>query len=103
MTFSISGHVPSPVHGVTLATVLTVSTKHMPETDQDLSPWSWGREPHFGLEWFYAYEEDPSCGNQQIPEWLHKICTVAREKYNGNWVLMDPDGDVLDDFPTYEH
>ena len=102
MNLTLSGQVPSPVHGVTLATVLTVSTKHMPDVDQDLSAWSWGAEPNFGLEWFYAYEEDPSCANQQIPDWLLKICTTAREKYNANWVLMDPDGDVLDDFPVYQ-
>lgn len=98
-----TGQVDSPVRGVTLATVLTVSTKHMPDPDQDLSRWSWGREPNLGIEWFYAYEWDPYMGHGPIPDWLLDICTTAREKYNANWVLIDPAGDVLDDFPVYEH
>ena len=103
MTFNISGQVPSPIPGVTLATVLTVSTKHMPHPDQDLSLWNWGSVPDYGIEWFYAFEEDPSCGDQDLPPWLYQICTIARSKYNANWVLLDPAGDVLDDFPIYEH
>lgn len=100
---NLSGQAASPVPGVTLATVLTVSTKHMPDVDQDLSAWSFGSLPEHGMAWFYAYEEDPSCGNQSIPDWLLHICTTAREKYNANWVLLDPAGDVLDDFPVYDH
>jgi len=96
-------HVPSPVHGVSLATVLTVSTTHMPDPSEDLSAWSWGSLPGLGIEWFYAYEEDVSCNGQIMPPWLLQICIVARDKYNANWVLFDPAGDVLDDFPIYEH
>lgn len=100
---NLSGYVASPVRGVQLATVLVVSTKHMPDVDQDLSAWSWGGQPDYGLEWFYAYEEDPSSNHEQMPSWLFKICSTARQKYNANWVLLDPAGEVLDDFPIYEH
>jgi hypothetical protein len=96
---NLTGIVESPVRGVDLTTVLTVSTRHMPEHDEDLSECSWGACSSLGTEFFYAYE-DPFDG---LPDWLFKICTVARDKYNANWVLLDPDGDVFeDDFPIYD-
>ena len=96
----LTGVVESPVGGVELTTVLTVSTRHMPDYDEDLSKCSWGHEPTFGTEFIYAYE-DPFDG---CPDGLFKICTIAREKYNANWVLLDPDGDVLaDDFPVFHN
>ena len=96
---NLTGIVESPVRGVDLTTVLTVSTRHMPDYDEDLSKCSWGHVPSFGTEFVYAYE-DPFDG---LPDWLFKICTVARDKYNANWVLLDPDGDVFeDDFPVYD-
>jgi len=98
---SPSGHVSSPVQGIELATVLAVSTQHMPTVDADLSPWSWGAPPELGIEWIYAYDEDPSIGDEVIPAWLLTICRVARDKYNANWILLDPAGEVLPDFPTY--
>lgn len=99
----LSGTIDSPVRGFQLQTVLTVSTRHMPDLDEDLSPWSFGREPNYGMEWIYAYEEDCVIDGRSIPEWLLNICIAARQKYNANWVLLDPDGDVLDGFPTYDN
>ena len=94
----LNGIVESPVQGVNLTTVLTVSTRHMPDFDEDLSKCSCGREPSFGIEFVYAYEEP----FDDLPDWLFKICTVARDKYNANWVLLDPDGDVFEnDFPVF--
>lgn len=101
--FLLSGQFPPPVPGITLATVLTVSTRHMPDITEDLSAWSFGKDDQIGCEWFYAYEEDPSCNGNEIPSWLLQICMTARHKYDANWVLLDPYGDVLDDFPVFDH
>lgn len=98
-----SGQTQSPVPGITLATVLTVSTRHMPDITEDLSAWSFGKDDDIGCEWFYAYKEDPSVNENKIPPWLLQICMTARHKYNANWVLLDPDGDVFDDFSVFDH
>ena len=96
---NLTGIVESPVRGVDLTTVLTVSTRHMPDYSEDLSNCSSGRDPSFGTEFVYAFEEPFDC----LPDWLFKICKVAREKYNASWILLDPDGDVFeDDFPVYD-
>lgn len=94
------GYVQSPVAGTKLATVLVVSTVHMPDYNEDLSVCSSGKDDSVGSEFIYAYE-DPMDG---LPDWLFKICTVARDKYGANWVLLDPDGDFFeDDFPIYDN
>ena len=96
-----SGYVTSKVPGTQLATVLVVSTDHQPDLFEPLVEYDWGRLPSLGTQWFYAYEEK---FDEDMPEWLFKICRVAREKYGANWVLMDPDGDQFpDDFPLYDH
>lgn len=96
---NLTGIVESPVKGVNLTTVLTVSTRHMPDYDEDLSECSWGSKSSLGTEFIYAYEE-PFDG---CPDWLFKICAIARVKYNANWVLLDPAGDVFEnDFPVYQ-
>ena len=94
----LTGYVESPVQGVNLTTVLNVSTRHMPDYDVDLSECSWGHMESYGTDFIYAYDE-PFDG---CPDWLSKICIIAREKYNANWVLLDPAGDVFeDDFPIF--
>lgn len=99
---NFSGQVSSPVPGVVLSTVLVLSTLHMPnDAADDLAIWSFGEEPSLKLLWFYAFEEDPDCGMQTMPDWLLNICITARDKYNANWVLFDPAGDVLHDFPCF--
>ncbi len=93
------GYVQSPVAGTMLATVLVVSTRHMPDYDEDLSKVSSGSEPSLGTEFIYAYEDQID----GLPDWLFKVCTVARDKYGANWVLLDPDGDLFeDDFPVHD-
>ena len=99
ITRFLTGCVPSPVDGVSLSTMLTISTAHMPDLHADLSKCSSGHDSSFGCELIFAYEE-PFDG---LPDWLFKICVVAREKYNANWIMLDPDGDKFpDDFPVYE-
>lgn len=85
--------------------VLVASTSHMPNLDEDLSPWDWGSYPDGGTTWFYAYDNDPECGidDGPMPEWLLKLCIAARKRYNCNWVMLDPDGDLIPGLPTYEH
>jgi hypothetical protein len=83
--------------------VLRVSTWHMPDLTQDLSVWHWGETKAMGMTWIYAYEEDCFSREQAIPDWLLSICIAARETYGCNWILLDPDADLLDDFPTYDH
>lgn len=90
-------------NGMTVDRVLRVSTAHMPDLSQDLSPWHWGEYEPFGLTWIWAYEEDCFIGDEAIPEWLLNICLAARDKYNCNWVLLDPDAEAIPDLPTYDH
>jgi hypothetical protein len=54
------------------------------------------------MAWIWAYEEDP-CQQDPIPEWLLNLCIVARETYGCNWILLDPEGDIVEELPTYEH
>lgn len=79
--------------------VLRVSTYHMPDLEQDLSTWHSGEAG--GEIWVFAFEEDCFPAGEEIPEWLLKICITARDVYNCNWILLDPDAEPLDDFPTY--
>lgn len=83
--------------------VLRISTRHMPDISQDLSTWHWGQTDAMGLTWIYAYEEDCFSPERAIPKWLLLICIAARQTYNCNWILLDPDADPLSDFPVYEH
>ena len=97
----------SEFKGCRVDRVLRVSTSHMPDLNEDLAFWHWGAwEPDssrgWEMAWIWAYEEDP-CQRDPIPEWLLNLCIVARETYGCNWILLDPEGDIVEELPTYEH
>ncbi len=81
--------------------VLRVSTRHMPDISQDLTPWHWG-ETGCGETWVFAYEEDAFPPEQAIPSWLLDICIAARDVFGCNWILLDPFACPLDEFPVYD-
>jgi hypothetical protein len=87
--------------------VLKVSTRHMPDPDENLDDWSWGSLPEFGLTWIWAYEEQYVLCNERadtpIPDWLFNICLAARSMYDCDYILLDPSTAPLDVFPTYEN
>ena len=87
--------------GMRVDRVLVVSTQHMPDLTEDLSPWYWGEQVDLGLTWVWAYEENDAL--EPIPDWLFQLCVKARRTYGCNWILLDPDGDVIPDLPTYDH
>ena len=98
----LTGFVESPVQGVILTTVLSVSTRHMPDYDIDLSEFSWGHAAWSGTDFIYAHDDTFAGRSDGYPDWLSKICIITRDKYNANWVLLDPDGFVFeDDFPIF--
>lgn len=102
MTYSwLSGS--TTVNDVQVDRVLRASTRHMPDLSEDLDPWSWGAMGDLGLTWFWAYEEDCQIDGKPMPSWLLNLCIAARKTYGCNWVLLDPDGDVIPELPTYEH
>jgi hypothetical protein len=86
---------------------LRISTQHMPDPDEDLEDWSFGNLHAFGLQWFFAYEEQYILCNDKadkpIPDWLFNICIAAREMYDCEFILLDPSTAPLDIFPTYDH
>lgn len=90
------------VNGCTVDRVLRASTCHMPDLHENLSPWSWGSKPDYGLEWFWCYEEDTEINSQQMPPWLLQLCIAARDTYGCNWLLLDPDGDEIPGLPIYD-
>jgi len=93
----------SEINSVRVDRVLRVSTCHMPDLGEDLSPWHWGKLPEHGLTWVFAYEDDWNINGKSMPDWLLNLCFKARNTYGCNWILLDPDGDQLNDLPVYEH
>lgn len=96
------------INGSRVDRVLRASTKHMPNLYEDIEPWLWGAwmpNPSGGWEmaWVFAYEEDPCLPEGAIPQWLLDLCTTARDRFGCNWVLLDPEGDVIPGLPAYEH
>jgi len=91
------------VNGCLVDRVLRVSTKHMPSLEADLEPWHWGELPGLGITWFWAYEEDPYCDSRPMPEWLLRLCRIARDTYGCNWICLDPEGEDVPGLPIYEH
>lgn len=89
--------------GARVDRVLVASTKHMPDLNEDLTPWQWGDVKVYGMTWFWAYEEDCNTDGKLMPGWLLNLCIAARQQHGCNWVLLDPEGDVVPGLPTYEH
>lgn len=100
-------------NGCRIDRVLRVSTQHMPDLEQDLTPWHWGvwqpdsmsisKGRHWEMAWIFAYEEDPGLPDGPIPQWLLDLCVKARNEYGCNWILLDPEGDIVQGLPTYQH
>ncbi len=86
--------------------VLRVSTLHMPDLHEDLSIWDWGTWSPAGrgweMAWFFCYEEDPDLA-KPIPKWLLEMCIAARDTYGCNWIVLDPEGDIIPELSTYNH
>jgi hypothetical protein len=102
----------SELKGCRVDRVLRVSTSHMPDLNEDLAFWHWGvwtpdaasmGSLGWEMAWIWAYEEDPCQEEGPIPEWLLNLCIVARETYGCNWILLDPEGDIVEGIPTYKH
>jgi len=93
----------SEINGVRVDRVLRVSTCHMPDLCEDLSPWHWGEDTTYGYTWVFAYEEDCEIDGKSMPEWLLNLCLVARDRYGCNWILFEPEAETIPGLPTYEH
>jgi hypothetical protein len=98
----------SELNGCRVDRVLRVSTAHMPDLNENLAPWLWGVwEPDssrgWEIAWIWAYEEDPCTEEGSIPEWLLNLCIAARECYGCNWILLDPEGSIVEGIPSFEH
>ena len=93
----------SEINSVQVDRVLRVSTCHMLNLNEDLSPWHWGASTTHGYTWLYAYQEDCKIGGKNMPKWLLNLCLVARSTYGCNWILLEPDAQVIHGLPTYEH
>lgn len=91
------------INGARVDRVLIASTQHMPDLDEDISVWHSGQLADFGMAWIWAYDEEVTMNGQFIPQWLLNLCTAARQNHGCNWVLLDPDGDIIPGLPIYEH
>lgn len=84
--------------------VLVATTAHMPDLNEDISPWAWGQSDEYGLAWVYAYDEDTEIDGRAMPPWLLNLCQAARRTYGCTWILLDPDaGEEVPGLPLYEH
>jgi hypothetical protein len=54
------------------------------------------------MAWFFCYEEDPDLA-KPIPKWLLEMCIAARDTYGCNWIVLDPEGDIIPELSTYNH
>jgi hypothetical protein len=91
------------INGARVDRILIASTRHMPDLGEDLTPWHWGECEPFGMVFLWAYEEDPCVFERPIPGWLLQLCVVARQRHGCNWILLDPEGEVVPELPVYEH
>jgi hypothetical protein len=96
------------INGCRVDRVLRASTKHAPNLYFDIEPWHWGTwapDPSSGWEMalVFAYEEDPCLPEGPIPQWLLDLCITARDQFGCNWILLDPEGDVIPELPVYDN
>lgn len=84
--------------------VLVATTAHMPDLNEDISPWAWGESKEFGMTWIDATEEGPIMSSKAMPLWLQNLCFAARQNYGCNYVLLDANSDQeIPGLPLYEH
>jgi hypothetical protein len=90
--------------------LLILSTGHVSKETADLlnghnSTWPCVGGPYSEHGWFvYCHEEQGSLEVPRdfIPDDLFAVMTYAREKHGAHNVLLDCDGDRVDDLPYYE-